>query len=60
MRVGTLSRRDMIWAAGALTFGAAFAESPRAPPNPAGLAQVKHDAVEAELSLSARSVPGPP
>ena len=43
MRDATFSRRDMLWAAGALTVGAAFAEPPRPlPPNPAGLAQSRH------------------
>lgn len=30
MRDATLSRRDMLWAVGALTVGAAFAELPKA------------------------------
>jgi hypothetical protein len=40
MREATLSRRDMLWAVGALTVGAAFAEPPKAAaaePSGAGL-----------------------
>jgi hypothetical protein len=43
MRGATFSRRDMLWAGGALTVGAAFAEPLKAAAaEPSGLAQNRH------------------